>query len=134
MTIISRNIVFYITIVEKNKTDHSFLRSMIHRVLPQAIVESVYEEEEAIHYFNNCSVLPHLIFLDEDMLLLSGRDTLELIRRVEGLDKVPLIFLTGSHTLQTSETTSGGSHFYSKPYQAQELRNIVSSLSSRWVA
>jgi CheY-like chemotaxis protein len=136
MQAISKNIIFYITVVESNKADHAFLRGAIHRVLPQAIVESIYNDHEAIQYFNNCSKLPHLIFLDQDMLKISGRNTLELIKRVDGLDQVPIVFLSKLNTKsqRTDFIEQGESHFYSKPYEVQELLNIVGSLNNKWLA
>jgi len=137
MHAISKNIIFYITIVENNEPDHSFLRKVIHNVLPQAIVDSVYGEDEALQYFNNCSTIPHLIFLDRGMLRVSGKDTLELIKRVVGLAHVPIVYLSNVTTNESQRTDfikQGESHFYSKPYKAADLLNIVGSLNSKWLA
>jgi|GEM_PF-2234101 len=136
MSRISKNIIFYITIVENNKTENAFLRKVIHSVLPQAIVESIYDEDEAVRYLNNCSTIPHLIFLDPDMLKISGRNTIEMIKRVNGLDQVPIIFLTNLpvESQKTEFTKQGVDHFYSKPYGTQDLMNIVGSLNSKWLA
>lgn len=136
MESISKKIVFYITIVKDNKTDHSYLRNVIHRVLPQAIVESVYSDDEAVSYFSNCSTIPHLIFLDKDMLEISGKDTVRLIKRMEGLDKVPIIFLTNpdNESQKIDFIRQGANNFYSKPYEAQDLLNIVGAVNSKWFA
>lgn len=136
MNALSKNIIFYITIVENNVTDHSFLRKMIHAVIPGAIVESVYTDQEAIRYFNNCTTIPHLIFLDQGMLNVSGKDTMELIKRADLLDKVPVIFLTNtkSESQKNDFIKQGASNFYSKPYAAQDLLNIVGAVNSKWLA
>ncbi len=136
MNRISKNIIFYITIVEKNKAENAFLRKAIHTVLPYAIVESIYNEEEAIQYFNNCPIIPHLIFLDPDMTNVSGRDTIDMIKCVNGLDKVPVVFLANlSDELQKAEFIKyGAGYFYSKPYKPQDLMNIVGSLNGKWLA
>ena len=136
MNSISKNIIFYITIVEHKEKDHSFLRKVVHSVLPQAIVESVYSDEEAIRYFSNCITVPHLIFLDQDMQNASGTNIIDLIKRVVDLNKTPLIFLTGETTKsqRTDLNTLNVNNFYAKPYRAQDLVNIVSSLNSKWLA
>jgi DNA-binding response OmpR family regulator len=136
MNAIAKNIVFNITIVEDNETDHSFLRQVIHSVVPQAIVESVYSDDEVVNYFNNCVNIPHLIFLNKDMLDSSGRDTVQLIKRVSGLDKVPIIFLASprNESQKIDFIKQGACNFYSKPYQAQDLLNIVGSVNSKWLA
>jgi DNA-binding response OmpR family regulator len=136
MNAISKNIIFYITIIESNVEDHSFLRKAIHAVVPTAMVESVYTDQEAVHYFNNCTTIPHLIFLDQDMLHISGRDTMELIRRINLLDQVPVIFLTNAKNKSRRKDfiKQGASNFYSKPYAAQDLLNIVGAVNSKWLA
>ncbi|PBQ34592.1 hypothetical protein CNR22_23385 [Sphingobacteriaceae bacterium] len=136
MSTLSKNIIFYITIVENDKTDHTFLRKVIHSVVPNAIVDSVYNDDEALQYFNNCSALPHLIFLDQNMLSVSGKSTIELIKRADGLERVPIVFLTNSsNTFQKTDfVKQGGDHYYSKPFGAQDLVNIVGSLNSTWLA
>lgn len=131
---ILKDMVFYIVIVDKNNSDHAFLRHAINAVVPQAIVESVYEEEEAVRYFNNCSVIPHLIFINEDLLNVSGRNTVDLIRRVDSLSKVPIIFLTGSESPENDLMKQGADSFYSKPYQAQDLIDVVSGVNGKWLA
>ena len=136
MNSISRNIIFYITIVESNNADHSFLRKVVHTVLPQAIVESVHTDDEAVRYFNNCTTIPHLIFLDQDMLRVSGKNTIDLIKRVDGLSETPIVFLENSSnkSQRTDLDKLSVNHFYAKPYKAQDLLEIVSSLNTRWVA
>lgn len=136
MDLILNSIVFYFVIVEDNKNDHSFLRKAIHRVVPQAIVESIYSGEEAVRFFNKSSAVPNLIFLDEDMLKIAGRNTIEIIKRVEGLAKVPLIFLSNTITdAQKSDFLKlGVSDFYTKPYEPNDLIKIVTSVSKKWLA
>ena len=136
MNSISKNVIFYITILEKNRSEHSFLREVIHSVLPQAIVDSVYGDDEAIRYFNNYSSIPHLIFLDQEMLHLSGNNTVEHIKQVNGLEQVPIVFLTSAPGIPQNESLfqQHTDHFYSKPYEAQDLLNTVGSLNSKWIA
>jgi CheY-like chemotaxis protein len=133
MSTLSKNMIFYITIIENDKTDHTFLRKVIHNVVPHAIVDSVYNDAEAVQYFNNCSTLPHLILLDQNMLNVSGKNTVELIKRVDGLDRVPIVYLTKAN-ISTHSLQQGADHYYSKPYGAQDLLNIVGSLNSTWLA
>jgi CheY-like chemotaxis protein len=132
---ISKNIIFHITIVERNEEDHTFLRKVIHHVIPHAIVESVYHDEETVQYLNNCSSTPHLIFLDENMLQISGKDTVGLIKHADGLDKVPIIFLTNNNKSQRTDfDKQNADHFYSKPYSVQHLLEIVGSVNKKWLA
>ena len=132
MNAISKNILFYITIVENNKMEHSFLRSVIHKVLPQAIVESVYSYNEAVEYFKTCSIIPHLIFLDRQML----KDTVDVIKGVNDLCEVPIVLLNDLQKIaqNTDFIKQSTNLFYSKPYDAKDLLNIVGSVNSNWLA
>lgn len=137
MTSISKNITFYITLVDTKNTDNSFLRKVIHSVLPQAIVDSIYGEEEVTQYFNNFPAVPDLIFLAQDMLKVAGMDTIQLIKKINGLEQVPLIFLTNvpNKSQRTDLITEGeGHHIYSQPFGAQDLLNIVGSVNRKWLA
>jgi len=133
MNTISKNILFYITIVENNQADHTFLRQMIHKVVPQAIVDSVYSDEEAAQYFSTCPTVPHLIFLDQDMSANSGK-TIDLIKQINGLEKVPIIYLHENNSQKTNLAKRNTDHFYLKPFKAQDLLNIVGSVNSKWLA
>lgn len=134
MKSILKDIVFYIVVVDKNNSDQAFLRQAINSVVPQAIVESVYNEDEAVRYFSNCSTIPHLIFLNQDMLNVSGKNTVDLIKRVDGLDKVPIIFLTNSEAPNSDLIKQGANSFYSRPYRAHELIEIVGDVNGKWLA
>ena len=136
MDLILNSIVFYFVIVEDNKNDHSFLRKAIHRVVPQAIVESIYSGEEAVRFFTKCNAVPNSIFLDEDMLKIAGRNTIELIKRVEALTKVPLIFLSNTITEAQKKDflKQGVNDFYPKPYEPNDLIKIVATVNKKWLA
>lgn len=135
MDLILNSIVFYFVIVEDTKADHSFLRKAIHRVVPQAIVESIYNGEEALSFFSSCKSTPNLIFLDENMLKMAGESTIALIRKAESLAQVPLIFL--SNTVNESQKKDlkkqGVSDFYAKPYEPVDLVKIVGEVNKKWL-
>jgi DNA-binding response OmpR family regulator len=136
MNLILNTIVFYFIIVEDSKSDHAFLRQAIHTVVPQAIVDSIYNEEEALKFFGDCKSVPNLIFLDEDMLKISGKSTIETIKKIEGLAHVPLIFLSNTINEEQKKEfiNQGVSDFYTKPYKPLDLVNIVGAVNKKWLA
>lgn len=102
--------------------------------MPQAIVESFYNDDEALQHFNHCSRPPHIIFLDQNMLHISGRDTLDLIKHIQGLEQVPIVVLSDPKSQSTDLFQQGESHFYSRPYSTQDLLQIVGYLNTKWLA
>jgi CheY-like chemotaxis protein len=129
------NITFYILIVDDDTDDHFFLRKAINKSVPQAIVESVYDGEEALQYLNNCTAMPNVIFLDLNMRKLSGKETIKIIRQNEMLKKVPVVVLTTSRNeAERAEMMElGASDFYSKPHQALDLVTIVENVKNKWL-
>jgi CheY-like chemotaxis protein len=129
------NVTFYILIVDDDTDDHFFLRKAINKIIPQAIVESVYDGDEALQYLNTCKAMPNLIFLDLNMRKLSGRETMKIIRENENLRNVPVVVLTTSRNEKERKEmlAMGAVGFYSKPHQALDLVNIVSDVIQKFL-
>ncbi len=131
----SNNIFYYILIVDDDRDDHLFLRQAIGDVIPQAIVESLYDGSEALTYLDNCTALPNLIFLDLNMSRISGRNTISVIRKNDSLKSVPVVILTTSKSdSEKNELMQlGASEFFSKPDHPKDLVNIVKQVSAKYL-
>jgi CheY-like chemotaxis protein len=129
------NIIYYILIVDDDSDDHFFLRSAIERLIPQALIESVYDGEEALQYLQDCVAIPNLIFLDLNMAKISGRETIKVIKQNEKLNKVPVVvFTTSKSEEEKAEMFSlGAAGFYSKPNQLEDLLKIVEEVKYKWL-
>jgi CheY-like chemotaxis protein len=136
MKALSKHIVFYIVIISGESAYDTLLRKTLHQVLPQAMVESIRTEEEALTYLTDCKAVPQLIFLDEDMLSVSGTDAVERIRQVQQLEQVPLVLLQkktlGRH--MHTQVNKAFNQVYTAPYQAGELLNIIAAVNTNWLA
>jgi DNA-binding response OmpR family regulator len=121
--------------VDDDKDDQYFLRQAISEVVPQAIVESLYDGSEALTYLDKCTALPNLIFLDLNMAKLSGKSTISVIRKNESLSSVPVIILTTSkNEKEKSELLElGANEFYSKPDHPKELAKIVEEVKNKYL-
>src|SRR5688572_29776607 len=128
---VQKDILFKLVIVDRNNHDHSFLRHAINSVVPQVIVESIYNAEEAFRYFNNCKSAPHFIFLNKEMLQVWGRNMVDIIKGTSLLSKVPLIFLTNtfSESQKLELLQQGADNLFSKPYQPLDLLKIVKDVN-----
>jgi len=129
------HITFYILIVDDDSDDHIFLRKAINKVIPQAIVESVYDGEEALHYLNACTAMPNLIFLDLNMRKLSGKETMKIIKENKNLTHVPVVILTTSRNEGEKKEMldMGAAGFYSKPHQTNDLIGIVEEIREKFL-
>jgi DNA-binding response OmpR family regulator len=136
MNSILNSIVFYILIVDDGDQDHNFLRHIIHAILPQAIIESVHNDSEIVGYFNNCTTAPHLIFLNQKMLTVSGKSTLDMIKNVEVLSGVPIVFLSTDKKVEQKNEfiKQAADEFKARPYQVIDLEKIVRALDHKWLA
>lgn len=129
------NIMYYILIVDDDSDDHYFLRTALNKVIPQALIESVYDGEEALAYLDSCTFMPNVIFLDLNMAKISGRDTMKIIKQNEVLNKVPVvIFTTSRDEDEKAELLKlGAAAFYSKPNQLDDLVQLVTDVKSKYL-
>lgn len=128
-------IFYYILIVDDEKNDHFFIRRSIDHLIPQAIVESLYDGSEALEYLDNCTAMPNLIILDLKMRRISGRETVGIIRKNEALAKVPVVIFTNSNEHQEKEEllAMGADAFYTKPTDMSGLNLIIEEMRDRWL-
>jgi CheY-like chemotaxis protein len=128
-------VISYILIVDDDNDDHFFLKKAISKVIPYAIVESLYDGSEALEYLKVCTDLPNVIFLDLNMTKLSGQTTIQMIRKNETLKKVPVIILTTSRNESERELLMkmGANGFYSKPHDTRDLVGIVEDVKNKWL-
>jgi CheY-like chemotaxis protein len=129
------HVVLYILIVDDDQDDQFFLRKVINDRIPQAIVESLYDGSEALRYLDSCTSLPNLIFLDLNMLKMSGKETIKVIKRNSYLSRVPIIVLTTSRSEDEKQELLklGAAAFYSKPERSADLVKIVEEVKNTWL-
>ncbi|MGN0650769.1 MAG: response regulator [Oscillospiraceae bacterium] len=80
----------------------------------------------ALEYLRNPASEPvDLIFLDIEMPLLNGFNTLSSIRQSSALKDIPVVFLTATATKETVEEAIklGVTSYIKKPFKPQELIN-----------
>jgi two-component system response regulator len=135
MKTIMNDLLSPILVVDDDRDDHYFLNLALNEVLPKAIIESLYDGAEAIDYLLKCLTPPEIIFLDLNMAKISGRETLNFIKKQFRFKKVPVIILTTSKNEQEKKELieMGADDFYSKPEHLKELVNIVKEVKEKWL-
>lgn len=133
---IDASLLFNVVIIDHNTTDHSFLRKTINTVVPQVMIESIYNAAEALRYFKFCKTAPHFIFLTKDMLHVWGRNMVEFIRSSDLLTKTPLILLANpfSESQKQELLKQGADKLFSRPFEPIDLLKIVGDLNGTWLA
>jgi CheY-like chemotaxis protein len=124
-----------ILIVDDDKDDQLLLKQAIEKEVPSAIVESVFDGSGALGYFGSCIKRPDLIFLDLNMSVLSGRDTIKVLRKNDNLKEVPVIILSASKNEAEKQQVLklGASAFYYKPSNNKDLLKIVQEVKTKWL-
>lgn len=76
---------------------------------------------------------PDMLFIDWNMPKMDGNQCLQMIRKMPGYDKVPIIiYSTSSHPqLQAQAQKHGASYFLAKPSSIQELTEKLGVLLDR---
>src|SRR6478609_2029519 len=87
---------FYTLIIDRDSEDHEQLRSALNNMIPNVLIESLYDEEETIAYFGNCRNKPDLIFLDMNMHIVFLKFALYTIRETKLLCHVPVVIVNSS--------------------------------------
>jgi CheY-like chemotaxis protein len=125
----------HILIVDEDEDDHAFLIDAINELNPRAKLESLFDESEALGYFGSCDSCPDLIFLDLNMSVLSGQDTIKHIKKNGILKDVPIIVLSTvkSETEKQNVLSLGAKEFYSKPDKKIDLLKIVKEVLVKYV-
>jgi hypothetical protein len=126
---LTNKFVFYFVIMEENQNDHLALHKLIHSLVPQAIIESISNFEEAGRYFRESAIKPHLLFISEEMLKAGLSIATEGNFGDEVLESMPFVLLSNKKSSEPSEHPN-----YSKPYNASNFVSIVGNMNHKWVA
>lgn len=126
---LSNKFVFYFVIMEENKQDQNKIRQLIHSIVPQAMVESIYDFNEAVVFFKESKLKPHILFLSEAMSKAGLRISSDGCINNLTLDAMPLVFLSDKNTKGHKEAL-----IFAKPYDDQHLLSIAAHMNRMWIA
>jgi PleD family two-component response regulator len=130
-----QNTVFYILIIDGQAEDHSKLREVINKLIPQSYIESIYSEKESASYFRNLRVAPSFIILDAHTQNNSLRLTIYMIRQNEQLKQVPIVIVNSDLNLNQKRELKflGVNEFYASLSNPIEMRILTNDIKSRWL-
>lgn len=111
--------------------DDPFIRMLVTDVLEMEgyTVREAADGEAGV--FEYTSMRPDCVVLD---VMMPGLDGFEVLRRIRALDDVPVpvIMLTASNAPESTKSawTVGADFFLSKPFEAEQLIEVLESLLS----
>jgi PAS domain S-box-containing protein len=114
-----------ILIAEDNAINMLLARTILKRAAPNALL---YEAKNGIEAVDYCKTqLMDLIFMDVQMPEMNGYEATEKIRRIEGMEIVPIIALTASNVQSERERclAVGMNDFVTKPVVEETLSLIL---------
>ena len=123
-------------LVEDSEDDAFFFRRVLRKTFPECHLEHAVDGAAAVDFLGKAAAnktsleLPHLIFLDLKMPVLSGFDVLTWIRGQEFKSSPPVIVLSGSDHTEDQERAMelGAFDYLVKPIRAEALKTILNNL------
>jgi CheY-like chemotaxis protein len=121
-----------IVIADDDASDRELITDAIMEASPHCNIYEVENGQELLEFLDGCKKYPDLIFLDLNMPIMSGKETLSYIKNTERLKVIPVFVLSTSSAqpdiFQCYQ--EGANLFLVKPSSYEVLvtmmRNIVS--------
>lgn len=114
-----------ILIVDDSRTSRKILREILENAGYTIMAECVDGEEGYLKYKE---LKPDLVTMDITMPKLDGLEALQLIKKTDENAKVIMITAAGQKEKMVRAIKCGAAEFISKPYEAEEVKNIVAKV------
>ncbi len=125
----------HIMLIEDND-DHAFLMThYLNRIDPTIRVTRLSDSELAAAQLTGMSdSFPDLLLVDLDMPHLDGADLIALIKRVDGIRRIPAIIVTSSNSRADRQRCldANANSFVVKAATAQLFQDALTTLVSYW--
>lgn len=122
-----------IFITDDDEDDRLIFSEAIEEISPDIELVQLKDGSKLLAQLNSAEKLPDIIFLDLNMPIMNGKETLKAIRADQRFKKIPVvIYSTSVNPSDIKETfETGGSRYLEKPYtmcgMVEKLKNIIFS-------
>ena len=122
---------FLILLVDDDEDDRDVFCDMVEEIDPTLSCTTAIDGLDALELLNKTS--PDLIFLDMNMPRLNGKQMMFKIKSNPLWNNIPVVIYSTSRLAKDiSEMTDAGAiDFISKPPEAKDLKNAISTIISR---
>ncbi|CAG5068728.1 Sensor histidine kinase RcsC [Dyadobacter sp. CECT 9623] len=118
-----------ILIAEDHKINMLLVRSMLNKIVPNAVIVEAENGREAVHAYHKSN--PDLVFMDIQMPEMNGYEAARGIRNLENGTRVPIIALTAGTVVGEREKCieAGMDDYLTKPV----IRDTLEEMLLRWL-
>lgn len=116
-----------ILIVDDSRTSRKMLRGILEADGHEIIDEAVNGQEGVQKYQ---ALKPDLVTMDITMPVVDGVEALKMIKALDSTAKVIMVTAAGQKNKMIDCIKAGADEFLTKPFDQQEIVNIVSKLTS----
>ncbi len=122
-------------VVDDDSDDLLFVKNAFEKVHNRIFLQTFPNGMELLKQLKSPSPLPSFILMDLNMPIISGIETLRVIRNTENLAHLNvIIFSTSNNPDEIRESlNAGASEFISKPFTANAYEAIAGELCRKWV-
>ena len=120
---------YNVLLVEDNPVNMLLSKTIVHKLLPEAVINEAINGSEAIEICRND--IPDIIFMDLQMPVTNGYEATQLIRSLPNGESVPIIALTAGNIKGEKEKcfSVGMNDFLTKPV----IEKTISDTIIRWL-
>lgn len=116
-----------ILIVDDSRTSRKMLRGILETEGHEIIDEALNGQEGVQKYQ---ALKPDLVTMDITMPVVDGVEALKMIKALDSAAKVIMVTAAGQKNKMIDCIKAGADEFLTKPFDQQEIVNIVSKLTS----
>ncbi len=122
-----RSDTIHILLVDDDEDDRMFFEEALEDLDMDTSFEHAANGPEALQRLANGKALPHIVFLDLNMPLMSGRECLGRIRADNGLKDIRIVIYSTSFDPFTADLLhgEGADHYIRKPGSYQKLKQAI---------
>ena len=119
-----------IMIIDEDSEDTEIFCDAIHEIDDTIQCVRAKDGVKALKTLTSDPVKPEFIFVDLNMTVISGKDWLKEIKKMDNLKKIPVIIYSGSKSsLDIDDARKLGAAFYLiKPLHMSELKNSLTTV------
>ena len=117
-----------VLIVDDSKTSRKILADVLTRMGLEVIGEAVNGEDGFLKYKE---LRPDIVTMDITMPVMNGLESLLLIKHEDENAKVVMITAAGQKNNLMQAVKAGAEEFLTKPLEEEEIRRVITEISSR---